>query len=41
MQKPPEPYESDGFCLRHLSAKTETLDQSTVALDVYSLEVAE
>ena len=41
MQKPPESYESGGFCLRHLAAKTETLDQCTVALDVYPLQVAE
>jgi hypothetical protein len=41
MQKPPESSESGGFCLRHLAAKTETLDQCAVALDVYPLKVAE
>jgi hypothetical protein len=41
MQKPPESHESGGFCLRHLAAKTETLDQSAVTLDVYPLKVAE
>jgi hypothetical protein len=39
-QKPPESYESDGFCLRHLAAKAEALDQCAVTLDFYLLEVA-